>query len=567
MSDETLAEIEDRLSIEIENFNLSDFPVDSNGFPTSTITKMLQITVTDKNTFKSVPCFLTVLSETNSETTYKKGSFTRSISKKYYPYHLSNIGKNDDGSYVAKMQENVLYFCDNSGEFLKIDNKMVPVDACLTTKIKNIGTAETPNLYSVTPLSKWVINGNCANLLISCLTGSDSEFVSSWTFDIHDIKTIQKACSDGILDTNFYYNYLTNGYCETGTKEPNNTNRKTDKTSCGNGVTWYVSGNTLYFETTTGVGSHEIPDYNISDDKTTAPWVNLTFNKIVFDKNITRIGNNAFYGLQSLTEAIEIPDSCVSIGNGAFKNCINLTGSLYTKNVFKIGDNAFENCGQMKGHLKFGDDALYEIGDSAFCKSGFTGNLTIPTSTVTIGDYAFANCVNLSGSLIINDNVSKIGKYAFYNCRLLDGDIKLPHSLTRLEDFTFGNCISFNGKIWLNDNLTYIGRYAFYNCSNVMGDVRLPENVTTVDVGAFKNCKNLKTTIYINPRLLEIKSDAFYGCGNIIEINNDNASTKLIISPRAFYVTASVTTKVTNSKNYATNTYNFFGDNRIKAVY
>lgn len=547
----------------------------NNGYPTKTTTVCLTVSVYDYNKTTTVPCYVTVLADTDIEHSYSSDTYTRSISEKYYPYHLSNVKKNANGTYGAREEDGIIYFLDNTNNFLKIDGEKVPVDACLTTSVKKVGSD-----YEVTPLSKWVTNGNCASLLVGCLTNDDpNDFISSWTFDRHDIKSIQKMCADGMLDENFYNNYLANGYCEAGTRMPNQTSRKTASQPCGDGVVWYVADNTLYIDTIDGDYTYKMNDYNgnyniplfnktsSGNNKTTAPWANYTFNKVVIDDRVTHIGNYAFIGCENITEPVEIPDSCSTIGTGAFACCTNMTGDIQTKKVFSIGDMAFANCGELRGRLHLGDDALYKIGNYAFYGCGFTSSLTIPTSTVEIGDYAFMDCRNMSGNLIINDNVKSIGQYAFYNCISLDGDLKLPYALTELKQFTFGNCIGFNGKIWLNDNLTKINDYAFYNCTNIMGDVILPDNLTEIGVGAFKNCRNLKTNLIINPALRKIKNDAFYGCANITVIDNSKTNKSLVIEPRAFYVTESVTTKLTESKDPVFNGYNFFGDNRMVTIY
>jgi hypothetical protein len=63
------------------------------------------------------------------------------------------------------------------------------------------------------------------------------------------------------------------------------------------------------------------------------------------------------------------------------------------------------------------NDEFYEvvsIGEGAFrgC-SGLTGSLTIPNSVKSIGGGAFENCSGLTGSLTIGSGVESIGGDAF----------------------------------------------------------------------------------------------------------------------------------------------------------
>ena len=86
--------------------------------------------------------------------------------------------------------------------------------------------------------------------------------------------------------------------------------------------------------------------------------------------SLTTIGTKAFYGNNSLTGILTIPDSVTSIGQNAFYGC-----------------------------------------------SGFTGALTIPNSVTTINGSAFENCSGLTGALTIPNSVTSIGVYAFYGMR------------------------------------------------------------------------------------------------------------------------------------------------------
>ena len=578
-----------KLNVEISDItsDLSAIQTNSDGTPKKTTSFVCTVSAEDTNLSgtayrTSVPCYITVLADSEQiVTTYSSKTYTRAISAKYYPYNLKDIGKNSDGTFRARKKSDTYYFLDTTGQYLKIDGKEVGVDACLTSFIKPNGTE-----YKVTPLSKWVTNGNCSSLLISCLTRKTGdttagEFIESWSFERTDIKQIQKLHQeDGILDEHFYYNYSSNGYCELGNKKANEISRKTQAQSCGNGLTWHILNDTLYINALEGNYSYEMDNYyndtgyihNVFPKTwgtlaaNQAPWANYSFSKIVLDDKITTIGSYAFYGLENLKEMPKIPSHCYKIGEGTFMNCINMNGDVLTKKVFEIGSYAFTNCSELKGKISLGDDALDRIGDYAFYNCGFKSSLTIPTSTATIGNYAFMECKNLTGNLTINDNVSSIGEYAFYGCISLDGDLKLPYALKEVKPFTFGNCIGLNGKLWLNDNLTKIGQYAFFNCTNVTGDVLLPDNLVSIENGAFKNCRSLKTTLKINKKLNYVGTDAFFGCGNITNIDNSEAKS-VTIEPRAFYVSNSVTTKISTPKETSFYEYNYFGDNRIVATY
>lgn len=590
----------------IEIFGANNNSFDVGNFKVGT-TVQVCVSVTDINKTVSVPCYITILENETVDSTVT--SKIRSISKEFYPYYRDDIRVDSNGYYYAKKVDGIYYFVDKSNNILKDNNeKPFAVDACLSSAIGScIDNAK--QIYTVIPKSKWITDGNCMSLLTNCLTNTDTsdntKYISSWKFDNSDVKTIKKSISDGNLDKNFYYNYLSNGYCTAGTRQPNEMGRVDDATSLGanTGLVYYVSNDTLYIlakDVNNADYTYQIPNYDdmysIVPDfkynsqqkdmiislmqssgwtylKTSAPWSNYHFTKVVLDDKITRIGNFAFYGLTNITEPINIPKNCIEIGDGAFMNCINMSGNLETKNVAFIGQYAFANCKELKGRLYLGNDSIQSIGNGAFMNCGFTQSLSVPSSVIKIGDYAFLNCKNFSGRLNLSSNLMELGEYAFAGCSGFDGDLVVPNSLTKLSQFTFANCYGFNGLIQLGNSLTVIDDYAFYNCYNLSGDVRLPENLTTIGVGAFKDCRTLKSTIEINANLKEIKSEAFANCFNITTINNNKQSKDLKLGKRVFYINTGIVTKITKEAFLGSNggrgddtslfAYNYKGDHRV----
>ena len=103
---------------------------------------------------------------------------------------------------------------------------------------------------------------------------------------------------------------------------------------------------------------------------------------------VTAIGENAFCGL-ALT-LIDIPNSVITIGAGAFSFCFDLTGDLTIPNsVQTIGSGAFFQCSGFDGTLTIGSGVTY-IGDGAFRKcSHFSKAVSLATTPAEIGfEYA-----------------------------------------------------------------------------------------------------------------------------------------------------------------------------------
>lgn len=64
---------------------------------------------------------------------------------------------------------------------------------------------------------------------------------------------------------------------------------------------------------------------------------------ITFDKDVTVVGNNAFYLRTSLT-SVTIPDSVTTIGSAAFYLCQSLTSITIPDSVTSIGSRVFNGC-------------------------------------------------------------------------------------------------------------------------------------------------------------------------------------------------------------------------------
>lgn len=102
----------------------------------------------------------------------------------------------------------------------------------------------------------------------------------------------------------------------------------------------------------------------------------------------TTIGNEAF--ADSTLEYIEMFGSITTIGDDAFRNCVNLKEMTIPDSVTSIGAGAFQNCANIT-------------------------ELTIPASVTSIGAGAFEGCQGLEKVTILCD-ASLLGEGAFAGC-------------------------------------------------------------------------------------------------------------------------------------------------------
>ena len=71
-----------------------------------------------------------------------------------------------------------------------------------------------------------------------------------------------------------------------------------------------------------------------------SPWSSYSFDTVVIEDGVKRIGYDAFYGCTGLT-SIDIPDSVTSIGDYAFGGCPGLTSIDIPDSVTSIPSGAF----------------------------------------------------------------------------------------------------------------------------------------------------------------------------------------------------------------------------------
>ena len=168
---------------------------------------------------------------------------------------------------------------------------------------------------------------------------------------------------------------------------------------------------------------------------------------IVIPNSVTSISMDAFYGCKNLADFIVLPENT--------KYC-SIDGIIYSKDiselilcpegkkgeviipntVISIKDGAFQNCVEISSVTI--PNSITQIGNNAF--QGCTGltSLTIPNSVTYIGSYAFSDCTGMT-SLTIPNSVTSIGSYAFSGCTGLTS-MNIPNSVTSIGRFVFSGC-------------------------------------------------------------------------------------------------------------------------------
>lgn len=257
--------------------------------------------------------------------------------------------------------------------------------------------------------------------------------------------------------------------------------------------------------------------YFMRDTMNRLQALNLKEVRIIKDENVwndmdDKIPQSAFNKKKSLQHII-LPDRLKVIGDAAFFNCTNLSGSLHIpEGVTKIEETAFQNCTNLKGNLSLPTTLEYlgnenSVG-SVFYACGFTCELKLPNKLKYIGVYTFNECRNLYGSLILPEDLEFLGIGTFQLCRGLTGSLKIPQKISVIHQETF-NCCSFDGTIELHDGITNIEQNAFaYN--SFKGELILPKNLSVISNSAFLGC-DFSGELKLPENLTSIGDYAFEG--------------------------------------------------------
>lgn len=302
----------------------------------------------------------------------------------------------------------------------------------------------------------------------------------------------------------------------------------------GSNITWSVDKQTktLKIEGTGAMADGHAPWHSYDNN------ISKYISNVEISEGITKIGDDAFYGMSNLTCDISIPSTVTVIGDFAFYGCSNLTGTIkFPEGLERIGDYAFEMCEKLTGTLEFPDKLTY-IGMEAFSKChGLNGELKFPQGITEIKNSTFYECAGLTGSVKIPEGVTNIGNYAFAGCTSLAGTLELPSTLKTIGMNAFMDC-KFTGDLIVPENVTGIGPYAFFKCafggalelpdglteiyydtfySVPFESVKLPKNLVMIGTNAFENC-NIKGELILPESLRFIGDAAFLENSGITKV-------------------------------------------------
>lgn len=90
---------------------------------------------------------------------------------------------------------------------------------------------------------------------------------------------------------------------------------------------------------------------------------------------------------------VRIPDGVVTIGDGAFSNCLGIRSIVFSKGMNKLSDRVCFGCKNL--HTVHLSSTIESIGDFVFCGCTALQYIELPDSLLAIGKNVFENCNSL----------------------------------------------------------------------------------------------------------------------------------------------------------------------------
>ena len=260
----------------------------------------------------------------------------------------------------------------------------------------------------------------------------------------------------------------------------------------------------------------------------------LNLKKVIFEEgteNLT-VGTNTFYGCTAL-ESVQFPTQLVSLGSSTFYGCTALTEVVFPDDcgITEIPSSAFRGCSSLT-NIRIPVNVT-EIGSTAFRETALTEVVFAEGNQLQkIGGSIFWGTSTLT-SFVIPETVKEIGANAFQGTGITS--IVIPEGVTVINGYTFYECFDLETITFLG-NITKVGYFAFGSCSSLK-EISLPA-VTEIGYSAFAECTAL-TSVELTDSLITLGENTYQTCGifeNCVSLTSIYLSASLTSIPKsAFY--------------------------------
>ncbi|ELP85855.1 hypothetical protein EIN_282360 [Entamoeba invadens IP1] len=241
-----------------------------------------------------------------------------------------------------------------------------------------------------------------------------------------------------------------------------------------------------------------IPDYVNTLYYVTCVPVDVT--QIIIPSTITKIVNNAFFGINNLCE-LTLPDTLIDIGKHIFSDNKKLT-KIHIGNNTKSDFDKFVvsycchlrllNCGYHFDNIEFTDDDFDVVGNNFEMSEVHQFELETKTLENKIFENVpplvapYNNLLIKTKHLIIPKEVTEMAKYSCENSSIRSVEIL---NISVIEENAF-SCCDFLTKVVFSQKLKNIKNEAFLSCYSLK-EITLPKNIQTIGDSSFEKCYSL----------------------------------------------------------------------------
>ncbi|MBR4337731.1 MAG: leucine-rich repeat domain-containing protein [Bacteroidaceae bacterium] len=259
--------------------------------------------------------------------------------------------------------------------------------------------------------------------------------------------------------------------------------------------------------------SIEIPNSVTSIGKEAFAYCENMIN-VSLPNSVATVGENAFVGCKAVVQndfilahmpsnhygQYSIKEGIRTIVGGAFWGS-NLSSIRIPNSVISIGNEAFRDC-----------SSLVKVEFSLGCSA-------------TLGDYVFRQCTNLKSIEVPNTIVTSAWSWDDSSIKnigihIVDPAKGNPFYLDRYESYSWTYYLNGESLEYLTipDTLTEIKSGLLYNCTT-LSEVQLPRTLEKIGADAFYGCSGLKD-VKIPKTVTNIGDRAFFGCTNLADVYN-----------------------------------------------
>ncbi len=195
--------------------------------------------------------------------------------------------------------------------------------------------------------------------------------------------------------------------------------------------------------------------------------VNVEDSDASLTASANQIGDNITYSFNTSNGQLRITGTGstydFSSSDGPFKNLSNIKSVVFDKGITRIGENLFAGTGRNSGNKSTITSitlpsTLTELGNNALSGlSASDAKLVVPGTVTTMGEKSLGCLVN---TITISEGITRITKNVFngLNC----SGITLPQSLEYIDEYGFADADLYY-DLTIPKNVKSVGDYAFKN--------------------------------------------------------------------------------------------------------